>query len=373
MSFYDIIKQYDWNEVTRAIASTTPVMAEQALAAKVKTAEHFMALISPAAAPYLKAMATQSIATTRRRFGNTMQLYVPLYLSNFCENGCVYCGFASQNHIHRKVLTNEEIVEEGRAIQKLGFQHLLLVCGEAPKKAGTEYLANAIRLLKPLFAQISIEVQPLDQADYEILIAEGLHAVYVYQETYREETYKHYHPRGRKSNYRYRLETPDRMGAAGIHKIGLGNLIGLEDWRTEAFFTALHLQYLEKKYWKSRFSLSFPRLRPCAGEGFQPNHIMHDRDLVQLIVAYRLLDEQVELSLSTRESEAFRNQLIPLGITAVSAGSSTEPGGYAHHNHELEQFTINDSRTPQQMAQYLTSKGFDPVWKDWDVAINSIV
>jgi 2-iminoacetate synthase len=204
--------------------------------------------------------------------------------------------------------------------------------------------------------------------EYQLLIDVGLHGVYVYQETYRAQTYANYHPIGKKADFRYRLETPDRIGMAGAHKIGLGSLIGLEDWRTEAFFTALHVAYLRKKYWQTKLSVSFPRLRPYAGQGYQPSHPCSERQLLQLICAYRLFDADLELSLSTRESAYFRDNAFPLGITAMSAGSKTGPGGYGGNN-ALEQFAIHDDRTPQQVAQAITEKGFEPIWKDWETSL----
>jgi len=211
-------------------------------------------------------------------------------------------------------------------------------------------------------------VQPLDQDEYERLIPEGLNTVLVYQETYHQEDYKKHHPKGKKSNFHYRLDTPDRLGRAGIHKLGLGVLIGLEDWRTDSFYTALHLGYLERTYWQTKYSLSFPRLRPA--EGMLPPKVeMSDRELVQLICAYRLLNEEVELSISTRESPAFRDHVVKLGITSISAGSKTNPGGYAVAPESLEQFEISDERSPAEIAAMLRRQGYEPVWKDWDNAL----
>ncbi len=210
-----------------------------------------------------------------------------------------------------------------------------------------------------------MEVQPLEQSEYEELIEEGLNTVLVYQETYHKEDYKIHHPKGKKSNFNYRLETPDRLGIAGVHKIGLGILIGLEDWRTDSFFTALHLAHLEKKYWKSKYTISFPRLRPAEGI-IEPKVIMQDKELVQLICAYRIFNEEVELSMSTRESETFRNNVIKLGITSISAGSKTNPGGYAVEKESLEQFEISDERSPQEIEKLIKSNGYEVVWKDWD-------
>jgi 2-iminoacetate synthase len=366
MDFYDYIQQYDWEETRSAIYSKTPADVEKALSKSDRTMADFMALISPAALPYLEEMAQQSRALTLKRFGKTIQLYVPLYLSNECTNFCTYCGFNHDNEIDRCTLNKQQVLAEAKAIRELGFEHLLLVTGEHSRKAGFAYLQEMIDLLNPLFAQISIEVQPMKTEEYKTLVDVGLHAVYVYQETYHEKRYPVYHPKGRKGNFRYRLETPERLGKAGIHKTGLGCLLGLEDWRVDSFFTALHLHFLKKHYWKTKYSIAFPRLRPHAGS-FNPDYPINDREFVQLICAYRLLNENVELSISTRESPRMRDNLARLGATTMSAGSSTKPGGYATREESLEQFTINDDRSPGEVEKALKDQGYEVVWKDWDI------
>jgi len=368
-SFKEIFDQYDWDTVKADIYSKTAADVERALAASRRSLEDLKALLSPAAQPYLEQMAQLSHRLTLQRFGNTMQLYIPLYLSNECQNICTYCGFSLDNKIHRKTLNEAEILQEVKAIKAMGYEHVLLVTGEAWQTVGLDYFKEALQLVRPHFSHISMEVQPMDEVEYAALIPLGLQSVLVYQETYHRADYKLHHPRGRKSNFDYRLETPDRLGRAGIHKIGLGVLIGLEDWRTDSFFTALHLQYLEKTYWQTRYSISFPRLRPCSG-GLPPKVEMKDRELVQLICAYRLLDPDVELSLSTRESEHFRDHVIKLGITTMSAGSKTNPGGYASDLQSLEQFEISDERSAHSIANMLKKQGYEPVWKDWDRAIS---
>lgn len=366
MSFYNELKHLSWEEAGKQIYQSTEADVANAFAhAGEASLQDFMALISPAADRYLEEMAQESHKLTLKRFGNTMQMYVPLYLSNACTNGCVYCGFNHGNKITRKTLTLEEVAKEATAIKKMGFEHLLLLTGEHPKEAGYAYLKETMHYLKTQFAHLSIEVQPMETDEYSGLIPEGLNTVYIYQETYNEAKYPDYHPRGKKANYQYRLETPDRIGAAEVHKIGLGALLGLEDWRVESFFTAMHIRYLQKHYWQTRYSVAFPRLRPHAGS-FQPNHPVNDRQLVQLITAWRMFDENIELSLTTRESAIFRDHACKLGITSMSAGSKTEPGGYAEANTELPQFDINDARSPETIAKKLQSMGYEPVWKDWD-------
>lgn len=366
MSFKKLFDQYNWEEVQHEIQAKTSLDVEVALSATRRSLADFKALISPAAKPYLEQMAQQSHLLTRRRYGNTMQLFAPMYLSNECQNICTYCGFSMTNKIPRRTLTNEEIMTEISFLKKKGFDHILLVTGEANSTVGVPYIKNAINSIRPYFSNISMEVQPLDEEDYKLLIAEGLYAVLVYQETYHREAYKKHHPKGKKSNFYYRLETPDRLGKAGIHKIGLGALFGLEDWRTDSFFTALHLRYLQKRYWKTLYSISFPRLRPHNG-GLEPKVEMTDADLVQAICAFRLLDEDVELSLSTREAENFRDRLIHLDITSMSAESKTNPGGYVVERQSLEQFEISDERSTEDVAAMLRSQGFEVVWKNWEM------
>ncbi|MDD7888094.1 2-iminoacetate synthase ThiH [Flavivirga sp. 57AJ16] len=364
MSFKNTFEKYDWDTLEKEIYKVPPKEVEKVLLKDKIELEDFKKLISPAAKPYIEQMAQRSNAITRKRFGNTIQMYIPMYLSNECQNICTYCGFSMDNGIRRKTLSDAEILKEVAHIKKLGYDHILLVTGEASKTVGVSYIKHAIDLIRSRFSNISIEVQPLDQDEYETLISSGLYAVLVYQETYHKATYKTHHPKGRKSNFDYRLDTPDRLGKAGIHKIGLGALFGLEDWRVDSFYTALHLKYLQKTYWKTKYSISFPRLRPHQG-GLDPKVEMTDTDLVQLICAYRLLDEDVELSLSTRESETFRNHSIHLGITSISAESKTNPGGYSVEPESLEQFEISDERTTEQIKQMIQSQGYEVVWKDW--------
>ncbi|MBC9798492.1 2-iminoacetate synthase ThiH [Sinomicrobium weinanense] len=363
--FYDIFRSYSWDSVKENIYTKTETDVLRALHHKKRNLEDFKALISPAATPFLEQMARESMRITQRRFGKIIQMYAPMYLSNECQNICTYCGFSLTNKIPRRTLTDKEILREARFLKSRGYDHILLVTGEANKTVGVPYLKNAIRLIRPYFSNISIEVQPLDTVEYADLIAEGLYAVLVYQETYHEACYKIHHPKGKKSNFKYRLHTPDRLGQAGIHKAGLGALFGLEDWRTDSFFTALHLKYLQRKYWKTRYSISFPRLRPHSG-GLEPKVIMTDTDLAQLIFAYRLLDGDVELSLSTRESTAFRNNMIKLGVNSISAESKTNPGGYVVDPKSLEQFEICDERTTEEIAAMIRSQGYEVVWKDWE-------
>lgn len=370
MSFVSIHQRMDWDDIRLSIYAKTHQDVERALAKSKRDLEDFKALISPAAEPYLEQMAQQSYALTRKRFGNTIGLYIPLYLSNLCANACTYCGFSMENRIKRRTLTEQEIAAEIDAIKSMKFDSVLLVTGEHQTKVGMDYFRRALPLVKAHFNYLAMEVQPLDEEQYRELKSLGLDAVMVYQETYHRRTYAQHHLRGNKTDFDYRLETPDRLARAGIDKIGIGALIGLDDWRTDCFYVAAHLDYLERTYWQTRYSISFPRLRPCEGnvsEGMiQPKSVMSDKQLVQLICAYRLLNPTVELSLSTRESPQFRDNVLPLGVTSMSAASKTQPGGYAMQDVELEQFEISDERSAESVEQALRSKGYDPVWRDWN-------
>jgi 2-iminoacetate synthase len=370
MNFTELISAHEWDAVQSRIYAKTAGDVERALAKDRRSVEDFMALVSPAAQACLEPMAALSRRYTQQRFGSTIQLYIPLYLTNSCMNHCVYCGFSHNNDIRRIILSDEQILREVDAIKSIGnFQHILLVTGENPRDAGAGYIENAIRLVKPYFSSIAIEVQPLQEADYRHLSEAGLNAVYCYQETYHKAHYRRYHPKGMKSKFDWRLEGFDRMGRAGVHKIGLGVLIGLEDWRTDATFMAMHLRYLQKNYWQTKYSISFPRMRPHEGGDFQANVVMSDKELAQLIFACRIFDHDVEIALSTRENKTFRDNMAGLGVTSLSAGSKTDPGGYAVYRSELEQFAINDNRTPDEVLASVKELGYEAVWKDWDVRL----
>lgn len=368
--FKEVLQSYSWEQAEATVRHASATNVQRVLMQEwqsPKTMQDFAVLIAPAAAPFLQDMTRLSQRITRARFGNNIQLYAPMYLSNECQNICTYCGFSFTNKIPRKTLTDAEILQETAILKSYGFDSILLVTGEHDKLVGIDYLLHAVQLVKPHFAQVSVEVQPLEQHEYEQLKNAGVYAVLVYQETYHRETYKTYHPKGKKSNFDYRLDTPDRLGKAGLYKIGLGVLLGLEDWRTDSFFNALHLSYLQSAYWQTKYSVSFPRIRPHEGD-FQPQYLPTEKELLQLICAYRICFPDVELSLSTRERAHFRDVVLPYGITSVSAGSKTEPGGYAA-SQALKQFDIDDSRSAAEMADVIRGMGFEPVWKDWDAVL----
>lgn len=364
-NFSDIINNYNWDSVREQIYSKNEADVLRALNSSNRNIEDFMALVSPAASFFIEQMAQKSHSATVKRFGKTIQMFIPMYLSNECQNICTYCGFSLGNKIPRKTLTEKEIQKEIEIIKKNGFDHILVLTGEDQVHSNFEYILNSVKKIKPYFSNLSIEVQPFEQEQYEKLIQAGCDSVLVYQETYNRTVYKKYHTKGKKSNFDYRLQTPDRLGKAGIHKIGIGALLGLEDWRTEVFFLALHLRYLQKNYWKTQYSISLPRIRPAQGVD-DSKYLMNDKEFVQLICALRLFDGEIELTLSTREAEGFREKLIPLGITNISAGAKTNPGGYYNAADSLEQFEVSDQRSSQEMAKVIADLGYEVVWKNWD-------
>ncbi|GAY27829.1 2-iminoacetate synthase ThiH [Prevotella sp. MGM1] len=369
--FIDEIRKYGWSDTTDRIMAKTDADVRRALSRKRCDIEDFMAMISPAADTYLEQMARLSRMYTRERFGNTINLFIPIYLTNSCANSCVYCGFHVQNPMARTILTEDEIVREYEAIKKLGpFDNLLIVTGENPAKAGVPYIARALDLAKRYFNNLQIEVMPLKAEEYAELRGHGLNGVICFQETYNEARYKVYHPRGPKSDYEWRLNGFDRMGMAGVHKIGMGVLVGLEDWRTEYAMLARHLRYLEKTYWRTQYSVNIPRMRAAENGGFQPNVIMSDRELAQLTFALRIFDHDVDISYSTREPAAVRNNMASLGVTTMSAESRTDPGGYCRKPSSLEQFSVSDSRTAREVERDLRALGLEPVWKNWDAVFD---
>lgn len=331
------------------------------------TVDEFKLLLSPAVDnELLKKMASRSMELTRKRFGRALSLYIPLYYDNRCTNGCIYCGFNAKNSIGRKKLSIAEITAEAQFIRSKGFKTILLVAGEHPESSDPDLLIPVIRKMHEIgFTCVSIEIAPLGEEEYRALVRDShLDGLYIYQETYNREIYDKVHAFGRKKDYDWRLMTAERGSRAGISKIGIGFLLGLNDFREDAAALAEHLNSLMKNNWKSEYSISFPRIRNAAGvnDSFRT---VTDREFVQLACALRLLFPETGMSLSTREHPDFRDTVIPLAFTNISAGSSTAPGGYCNTGNDLQQFEVEDSRTPEQMTQVLKKIGFDPVWKDW--------
>ncbi len=357
-----------------------------------KTLSRFQELIAPKTPAELEAMAQESRALTLKNFGRAMRLFAPLYLSNECINSCAYCGFSRENAILRVTLEIDEVLREARHLAAEGFRNVLLVAGEHPKFVSGGYLETCVRRLVAEIPSVSLEVGPMETEEYVPLVEAGAEGLVVYQETYDRDAYAELHVSGPKRDYDWRLACPERAYAAGFRRIGIGALFGLSPWKDEALALATHLDHLLKNCWKAHFTVSLPRLRPAAGE-FQPRHLLPDREFVQLVCALRICFPQVGIVLSTRESPALRDALIPLGITMMSAGSHTEPGGYTgqgktalHHTvrgrqiapEHLDvdslatgQFETADERSPRQIAELLRNRGYEPVWKDWDHAILS--
>ena len=329
------------------------------------TTRDLAALLSPAADNHLEAMAARSAEITAMRFGRTTQIYAPLYVSSFCTNRCSYCGFSADNKIERRILTLDEAEAEAMILLNRGFNHILLVSGEAPAKLGVDYLEKLALRLRDRFASISIEVQPLATGEYSTLFTAGITGVAIYQETYDRETYDKVHLSGQKCDFDFRLDTPARAAASGMREVGIGALLGLSDWRSEGLALGIHLAWLRKNFWRTGLTVSFPRLRPAAGE-FQPLSEVTERDLSHLIFALRIFDPDVGIILSTREEARYRNGMIGLGPTRYSAGSCTAPGGYSNPEIAGEQFAIGDHRTINEVCGAIRAKGFDPVRKDWD-------
>jgi 2-iminoacetate synthase len=374
--------------------------AREAMAKSKISLADFAALLSPAAGEFLEHMGRRAHAMTQQRFGKVIRLFAPLYLSNECINNCKYCGFSRDNPILRVTLTPDEMHREANALREQGFRNILLVAGEHPKFVSGNYLRDCVAALHAEWPSISLEVGPMETEEYRPIVQAGAEGLVVYQETYDRVIYDDMHTAGPKKNFDWRLETPERAYAAGFRRIGIGALYGLADWRYEALCVAAHADFLLRNCWKAYVTISLPRLRPCAGE-FQPLTHMTDRELAQLVCAFRLMFPDVGLVLSTREQPKLRDGLIPLGITLISAGSHTEPGGYTgagkekiHHTErgrivELAsgssewapqqnratnatgQFEIADERSAHEVAQLLRKLGYEPVWKDWDAALTA--
>lgn len=358
---------------------------------KSELVERFEHLIAPKSDQQLEAMAQASSALTLQNFGRTMRLFAPLYLSNECINNCQYCGFSRDNPILRVTLDVDEVIAEAQHLARQGFRQILLVTGEHPKFAGHDYLAECVRALAPDFSSISIEVGPMETEDYVPIVEAGAEGLVVYQETYNRGIYAEMHTAGPKRDFNFRLDCVERGYAAGFRRLGVGALIGLSRWQDEAIALAAHLEYLFKRCWQAQITVSLPRLRPAAG-GFHPLFSMTDRELVQLVCALRITFPQLGIVLSTRERASLRDSMASIGVTMMSAGSHTEPGGYTRqgrvHLHrtvrgrivapeyqdgedELAtgQFAISDERPPAEIAAVLRRRGLEPVWKDWDQAL----
>lgn len=364
MSFFEQITRYRSLNLQTVFESLDREKTSRIIGKPQLTHADFLALLSPAAAPLLEDMAQMANRLTVQHFGRTILLYTPMYLSNYCANRCVYCSFSGVNAIHRRQLTLEEVDREAAAIAATGLKHILVLTGDAPKKATIGYLKACISILARYFTSISIEIYALKESEYEELIAAGVDSLTIYQETYNESLYDELHPRGPKKDYRFRLDAPERACRAAIRAVNIGALLGLDDWRRDAFFTGLHADYLQRRFPEADISVSLPRIRPHAG-GYQPQHPVSDADLVQIMLAMRLFIPRVGITLSTRERAELRDNLIRLGVTRMSAGSSTKVGGHSTDTDDVGQFEICDERSVAEMARQITRLGYQPVFKDW--------
>jgi len=363
--FYGLFSQY--KDIGDTLKSASPSDVQKALEARSLDIGHFMALLSAGAEDRLEEMASRSHEITLRNFGKTMQLYTPIYISNYCDNKCVYCGFNTDNRIRRRKLSPAEVGKEAGAIASTGLKHILVLTGESRENSPLSYIKECVKILKGYFTSVSIEIYALTESEYSELAAEGVDGLTIYQEAYDEEIYKKMHPAGPKSDYRFRLEAPERGAGSGMRNVNIGVLLGIDDWRREAFWLGLHAKYLQDTFPGVEIGASLPRLKPHAGS-FRAPYEVNDKAMVQIITALRIFLPRLGISISTREEAGFREHLIPIGLTRMSAGSSTYVGGRTSGSHDAEdppQFEISDKRSVAEMMDVLRRKEYQPVLKDW--------
>ena len=369
MSFYKTYKKYKNYDLNTVFTDTTTEDVMRVISKPVKAPEDFAVLLSEAAQEpqVLEAMAQEANKITERFFGKTITLFTPLYLSNVCDNGCVYCGFNRNNPVKRGILTPEEIGAEGKAIRESGIRHVIILTGESRRATPPEYVAEAVRILKRFVDSVIIEIYSLTESEYEMLFEAGAEGFTMFQETYNEDIYPALHPIGEKSDYLKRLESPELACKAGYNTVNLGALLGLDDWRRDTFFTGLHAKYLQDKYPGSDIAVSIPRICEHEGvTGYDAACSVKDIDLVQAMLAYRLFLPRLGITISTREPAALRDRLIGLGVTKMSAGSVTEVGGHADEAKSDGQFEITDTRSVEEMSEAIRVRGYQPVFKDWE-------
>jgi 2-iminoacetate synthase len=370
VTFAEALDALPFEGLLEEARSASAPRVDRALAAAPldRTMFDFAALLSPSGSARLEDLAAASRRLTLARFGRTMHMYAPLYLSNECLTTCVYCGFAKELPIARRTLTPTETLEEARHLLRQGFRSILLLTGEHRRLTGVDFLEERVRALAKEVPSLSIEVQVWSEEEYRRLAAAGCEGVVIYQETYHPETYATVHVAGRKRHYEWRLLGPERAARAGMRRVGIGALLGLhDDWRYEALAVAAHARFLMRRYWRTQVSVSVPRLRPSAA-GYQPRDVIGDRELVQLVCALRLALPDAGIVLSSREAPSLRDGLFRIGVTHASAGSHTDPGGYTKPNEATEQFEVADLRSPAEVAGRLRTLGYDPVWEDWSLA-----
>ncbi len=367
MSFLDIVDQFSTFDFEDYFSKVTAEDIQTTLQRDQLTPQDLLNLLSPSAQPFLEEMAQKSARLTHQYFGKTIGLYAPMYIADYCTNYCTYCGFSASINFKRTKLTLAEIEEEAKTIAATGIRHILILTGEAPAKTPMSYLVDAITILKKYFASIALEIFPMDEEDYSTVNRAGADSLTVYQEVYDRTIYTEVHPKGKKADYNYRILTPERGARAGFRAINIGTLFGLGEPKSEAFFAGMHARYLEQEFPEVEISLSLPRMTKAKG-GILPKNILDDRGFVQTMLAWRLFMPRLGITVSTRESATFRDKLIHLGATRFSAGSKTDVGGYAgQHDDTTPQFEITDERSVDEVAAMIREKGYQPIFKDWEI------
>ncbi|WP_078552631.1 2-iminoacetate synthase ThiH [Bacillus alkalicellulosilyticus] len=364
MSFYTYIEKMETRNFDLFFSSIEEKDVRRVLNQEVLSEEDFLTLLSPVAQNFLEEMAEKAHKLTVQHFGKTVLLFTPLYIADYCVNHCTYCSFSIINEFERKRLTLDEIEEESRTIASMGLRHILILTGESKQHTPVSYLKDVVSVMKKYFSSIAIEINPLHTEEYQELVEEGVDGLTVYQEVYDRQEYKKYHVKGPKRDYRYRLDAPERGCQAGMRNVTIGSLLGLSDWRTEVFFTGMHAEYLQKKYLGTEINVSLPRIQPYVGSDSSITEV-DNVHFVQSMLALRLFLPKAGITLSTRESAFFRDHLLPLGVTKMSAASSTEVGGYTNEHSSVKQFETSDERTVPQITTMLQEKGYQPIYQNW--------
>ena len=369
MGFYEVMAEYRPGDLESFIGKVKQDDVRRVLGKQRLSPWDYLTLLSPVASEFLEDMARKAHEITVRQFGKTILLYTPMYLSDHCVNLCRYCGFNASIDLRRSRLEPEDVDREAAVIAETGLKHILILTGESRTHSSPRYIGDCARRLARYFTSIAIEVYPLETDEYVDLVSDGVDGLTLYQETYNEALYDSLHLRGPKKNFSFRLDAPERGCRAGMRTVGIGALLGLDVFYRDSFYTGLHAWYLQRSYPEVDISVSFPRMRPHAGS-FQPGHPASDREMVQAVTALRLFMPRAGITLSTRETEDFRNNILPLGVTRMSAGSCTQVGGRSRDDANTGQFDISDERSIQEMARDLAARGYQPVYKDWEPLVS---
>ena len=374
MKYTDDMEAIDSDIMDRVIAEMNSYDADiytakdvkEALAAETCSVDNFKALLSPAALPFLEEIAQKAQKETRKHFGNSVAIFTPLYIANYCENYCVYCGFNCHNKIKRAQLNAEEIEKEMQAIAETGLEEVLILTGESPNKSSVEYIGEACKIAKKYFKLIGLEVYPMDSKDYAYLHECGADFVTVFQETYNSDKYKTLHLGGRKRIFPYRLNAQERAIMGGMRGVGFAALLGLDDFRKDALATGMHAYLLQKKYPHAEIAFSCPRLRPIINNDKINPKDVHEPQLLQIICAYRIFMPFASITISTRECERFRDNIIQIAATKISAGVNVGIGGHSQEEEKGdEQFEISDGRSVDEIYQMIEDNGMQPVMTDY--------